>query len=51
MTGYAESAGVVYVLDDDAYARQGLDNLLQSVGLQVMTFASVKEFTNSFWCV
>jgi FixJ family two-component response regulator len=47
MTGYAESAGVVYVLDDDAYARQGLDNLLQSVGLQVMTFASVKEFLGS----
>ena len=39
-----KSEGVVYVLDDDAHVRQGLDSLLQSVGLQVETFASVKEF-------
>ena len=39
-----KSEGIVYVLDDDAYVRQGLDSLLQSVGLQVETFASVKEF-------
>jgi len=44
MTGYSEAAGLVYVLDDDAYVRESLDNLLQSVGLKVMTFASVKEF-------
>jgi len=39
-----KSEGVVYVLDDDAYVRQGLDSLLQSVGLEVETFASVKAF-------
>jgi FixJ family two-component response regulator len=47
MNGHSETTGVVYVLDDDAFVRQGLDNLLQSVGLQVMTFASVKEFLGS----
>src|ERR1700730_1856847 len=47
MNEYPEAAGVVYVLDDDAYVREGLDNLLQSVGLQVMTFASVREFLGS----
>ena len=47
MNGYSETTGVVYVLDDDAFVRQGLGNLLQSVGLQVMTFASVKEFLGS----
>ena len=44
MNGYSDATGVVYVLDDDAYVREGLDNLLQSVGLRVMTFASVNEF-------
>jgi len=47
MNGYLEAADVVYVLDDDAHVRQGLDNLLQSVGLRVITFASVKDFLGS----
>jgi FixJ family two-component response regulator len=47
MNEYPEAGGVVYVLDDDAFVREGLDNLLQSVGLQVMTFASVREFLGS----
>jgi FixJ family two-component response regulator len=47
MNEYPEAGGIVYVLDDDACVREGLDNLLQSVGLQVMTFASVREFLGS----
>ena len=44
MNEYSEAKDFVYVLDDDIYVRQGLDSLLQSVGLRVATFASVKEF-------
>jgi FixJ family two-component response regulator len=44
MNGHMGAMDVVYVLDDDVYVRQGLENLLQSVGLQVVTFASVNEF-------
>lgn len=47
MNGYSGATDIVYVLDDDAYVRQGLDNLFQSVGLQVVTLASVKEFLES----
>jgi FixJ family two-component response regulator len=39
-----ERNGIVYVLDDDATVRSGLENLLQSVGLRVATFDSVEEF-------
>jgi FixJ family two-component response regulator len=39
-----EENRIAYVVDDDVYVRQGLGNLLQSVGLQVETFASVDEF-------
>ena len=35
---------VVYVVDDDASAREALDSLIRSVGLQVKTFASGQEF-------
>jgi FixJ family two-component response regulator len=41
---HPEGTGIVYVLDDDAIVRSGLQNLLQSVGLQVETFGSVEEF-------
>jgi len=34
----------VYIVDDDDYVRQGLENLLQSVKLEVATYASVNEF-------
>jgi FixJ family two-component response regulator len=47
MNEYSEAAGVVYVLDDDAHVREGLDNLLQSVGLPTVTFASLREFLAS----
>lgn len=47
MNGYSGATDVVYVLDDDEYVRQGLENLLQSVGLQVVTLASVREFLES----
>jgi FixJ family two-component response regulator len=35
---------VVYVVDDDAYVREGLGALLQSVGLKVVTLSSTAEF-------
>lgn len=36
--------GVVYVVDDDAAVRAGLDALIRSVGLSVRTFASGRDF-------
>jgi FixJ family two-component response regulator len=38
---------VVFVIDDDESVREGLDNLLRSVGLQVQSFASAQEFLRS----
>ena len=35
---------LVFVVDDDASAREGIEDLLQSVGLQVVTFKSPQEF-------
>ena len=35
---------VIFVIDDDASAREGIEDLLQSVGLRVMTFKSPQEF-------
>jgi len=35
---------VIFVVDDDASAREGIEDLLQSVGLRVMTFGSPQEF-------
>ena len=34
-----DSAGVVFVVDDDASIRESLTNLLRSVGLRVETLA------------
>jgi FixJ family two-component response regulator len=34
----------VYVVDDDASAREGLASLIQSAGLTAKTFASAEEF-------
>jgi len=34
----------VFVVDDDAYVREGLKSLLRSVNLQVETFGSASEF-------
>ena len=38
---------VVYIIDDDASVRDGLGDLLRSVGLGVQTFASSQEFLDS----
>ena len=38
---------VVFVIDDDAYVREGLRSLLRSVGLRVEVFGSTVEFMRS----
>jgi FixJ family two-component response regulator len=38
---------VVYVVDDDASVRAALEDLLASVGLQVLSFGSTQEFVNA----
>ena len=40
----AEAPGTVVVVDDDPGVREGLGNLLRSVGLQVHLYGSVPEF-------
>jgi FixJ family two-component response regulator len=35
---------MVYVIDDDDLVRRGLESLIKSVGLNVATFASAREF-------
>ena len=42
-----EEQAVVFVIDDDADLRDGLSNLLRTVGLQVRAFASAKDFLES----
>jgi FixJ family two-component response regulator len=39
-----ESPAVIFVVDDDASVRDAISNLLDSIGLQVQTFASAEEF-------
>ena len=39
-----DNRAVVFVIDDDAFMRGALDNLLRSVGLDVRVFASPQEF-------
>ncbi|EJC83229.1 response regulator [Rhizobium leguminosarum bv. trifolii WSM2297] len=38
---------IVYIIDDDVSVREGLGDLLRSVGLEVLTFASSQEFLDS----
>lgn len=38
---------VVFVIDDDPAVREGLEDLMVSVGLKVRTFASTQEFLQS----
>ena len=38
---------IIFIVDDDASAREGIEDLLQSVGLRVMSFASSQEFLDS----
>jgi RNA polymerase sigma factor (sigma-70 family) len=35
---------VIFVVDDDLSAREGIEDLLQSAGLRVMTFSSPQDF-------
>ena len=37
---------IVFVVDDDALVREAIEDLLQSVGLEVRLFASATEFMN-----
>ena len=39
--------GIVYVVDDDKSIREALKSLINSVGLQVATFATAREFLQS----
>ena len=38
---------IVFVVDDDALVREAIEDLLQSVGLEVRLFASPGEFLKS----
>ena len=40
----SEADTMIFVVDDDASMREALQRLLRSVGLQVTTFASAREF-------
>ena len=42
-----EERSTVFVVDDDASMREALKNLLRSMGLNVQTFGSAKEFLSS----
>ncbi len=44
MSDQATELPTVYVIDDDKHVREGLSNLLRSVGLQVETFGMTGEF-------
>jgi FixJ family two-component response regulator len=44
MRGESEKAAVVCIIDDDPIVRDGLSNLLRSIGLQVDVFGSATEF-------
>lgn len=44
----SQDGAVVYVVDDDAELRQSLTWLLKSVGLEVRTFASGREFLDGY---
>ena len=41
------SDALVHVIDDDEFVRAGITNLLQSVGIDVETYASTAEFMRS----
>jgi FixJ family two-component response regulator len=44
-----ETKAIVFVVDDDASVREGLESLIRSVGLQVESFGSAQEFLNHPW--
>ena len=39
-----ETQPIVFVIDDDRAIREGIESLIRSVGLRVMTFASAADF-------
>ena len=43
----SEKQPIVFVIDDDASVREGLEDLLRSVGLEVKSFGSTQEFLRS----
>ncbi len=47
MTALSEGNPVVFVVDDDAHVRDGLRDLLESVGLRSAVFSSTAEFLRS----
>ena len=47
MSNRTEEQAVVFVIDDDEDLRDGLSNLMRSVGLQVRAFASAMDFLKS----
>lgn len=47
MSNRTEEQAVVFVVDDDEDLRDGLSNLLRTVGLQVKAFASATDFLKS----
>jgi FixJ family two-component response regulator len=44
MEDRTEGAPIVFIVDDDGDVRDGLKNLVESVGLSAITFASTMEF-------
>jgi FixJ family two-component response regulator len=42
-----EPQPIVFIIDDDISVREGISDLLRSVGLDVQAFASTQEFMNS----
>ena len=42
-----EANPVVFIVDDDASVREGLEDLFQSVGIGALTFGSTQEFLKS----
>jgi FixJ family two-component response regulator len=47
VSGHADS---VFVVDDDASVRRGLERLLRAAGYQVATFASARDFLDRADC-
>ena len=43
----SEEQGIVFIVDDDASVRAALEDLLQSIGLNVQSFGTVQEFLDS----
>lgn len=42
----SDAQGTVFVVDDDPSVRRSMERLVRSMGLNVQTFASAKEFTD-----